>query len=221
MLMDKNKTKPVFREGEMFHAQCALLLAIVLQVTLDKSLVVGPRYVIAILELFLVFGIGITAPLQHSIGARLRRAFSLALVVLITVANAASMILVANDLIQGSAVGGRQLIFSAFAIFVTNIIIFSIWYWEIDSPGLTGIHKHDEAPKFQFPNMQDEITRVEKKWEPTYFDYLYVSITNSTAFSPTDTMPLTHPIKALMSIQALIALITVVLVTARAVNILG
>jgi uncharacterized membrane protein len=130
------------------------------------------------------------------------------------------MSLVANDLIHGASVDGKHLIFSAFAIFVTNIIIFSIWYWEIDSPGLTGVHKHDAAPKFQFPQMEINLPET-KNWEPTFFDYLYVSLTNSTAFSPTDAMPLTHSVKALMSIQALISLLTVVLVTARAVNILG
>jgi uncharacterized membrane protein len=189
MLMENNNH--TFREGEMFHAQIALLIAIALQVTLDKSLVIGPRYAIAILELLLVFGIGITAPLTHSLGARLRRDFSLALIALISLANGASMVLVASDLIQGSAIAGKQLIFAAFAIFVTNIIIFSIWYWEIDSPGLTGIHKHDSAPRFLFPQMQFKIPET-KGWEPTYFDYLYLSITNSTAFSPTDSMPLTH-----------------------------
>jgi uncharacterized membrane protein len=215
-----NKQQVTFREHEMFLAQAALLLAIVLQVTLDKSLIVGPRLAVALLELLLVFGIGVTAPLQHSLGNRLRRTFSLILIAVITIANAGSMVLVANDLIQGSSIGGKQLIFSAFAIFVTNIIIFSIWYWELDSPGLTGIHKHDSAPKFQFAQMTLKIPET-KDWEPTYFDYLYLSVTNSTAFSPTDTLPLMHGTKALMGIQSLIALITVVLVTARAVNILG
>jgi uncharacterized membrane protein len=213
-------SKSSLREGEMAQAQAALLVAIALQLTLDKSLVVGPQYAIAILELLLVFGIGVTAPLRHTVGARLRRDFSLLLIALISIANAVSMALVANDLIHGASVNGKQLIFSAFAIFVTNIIIFSIWYWEIDSPGLTGVHKHDAAPKFQFPQMEMKIAET-KDWEPTYFDYLYVSLTNSTAFSPTDSMPLTHGVKALMSLQALVALLTVVLVTARAVNILG
>jgi hypothetical protein len=209
-----------FREGEMLHAQLALLLAIALQVSLDKSLVVGPQYTIALLELLLVFGIGVTAPLKHTLGERLRRNFSFTLIGLISIANAGSMVLVANELIHGATVSGKQLIFSAFAIFVTNIIIFSVCYWEMDSPGLTGIHKHDQAPKFLFPQMQAHLLET-KNWEPTYIDYLYLSITNSTAFSPTDTMPLTHGIKILMSVQALVALITVVLVTARAVNFLG
>ncbi|MGA3150341.1 MAG: hypothetical protein ABSD10_01820 [Candidatus Saccharimonadales bacterium] len=209
-----------FRRREMVYAQTALLIAIALGLSLDKSLVVGPKYIIAVLELFLVFGIGITAPLKHSLGAILRRNFSLLLIALISLANGASMILVANDLIKGSSIQGRQLIFAAFAIFVTNIIIFSLWYWEIDSPGLTGIRKHDDDPKFQFPQMAINIPET-KDWEPSYFDYLYLSTTNASAFSPTDALPMTHGAKLLMGLQAFISLLTVVLVTARAVNILG
>jgi uncharacterized membrane protein len=206
------------RKRELTQAQAVLLITIGLQLTLDKSLVLGPKYVLIVLELLLIFGIGVTTPLRHSLGARLRRDFSLALIAIISLANGASMVLVANDLIHGASVEGRQLIFAAFAIFVTNIIIFSLWYWEVDSPGLTGVHKHDSSPKFQFPQMS--MKEVEK-WEPAYFDYLYMSTTNSTAFSPTDALPLTHGVKALMGLQAFISLITVVLVTARAVNILG
>jgi len=212
--------REVIKRREMFYAQAALLIAIALALTLDKSLIVGPKYVIAVLELLLVFGIGVTAPLKHDLGARLRRDFSLSLIGLISLANTASMALVAKDLITSSTVNGRSLLFAAFAIFITNIIIFSLWYWEIDSPGLTGIKKHDRYPKFLFPDMQYAV-RETKDWEPTYFDYLYVSVTNSTAFSPTDTMPLTHGTKVLMGLQSFISLITVVLVTARAVNILG
>jgi hypothetical protein len=208
------------KESEMFQAQTALLLAIALQVTLDKNLVVGSRFAIAFLELLLVFGIGVTAPLKHNLGARLRRDFSLLLIGLISLANAISMILVAGNLIHGSNIPGKPLIFAAFAIFVTNIIIFSIWYWELDSPGLTGVHKHAAAPKFYFTQMDMTITEA-KNWEPTYFDYLYLSTTNSTAFSPSEGKPLTHTTKVLMGAQALIALITVVLVTARAVSVLG
>jgi uncharacterized membrane protein len=205
------------RKRELTQAQAVLLLAIALQLTLDKSLVVGPRYAVIVLELLLVFGIGVTTPLTHSLGARLRRDFSLVLIAIISFANGFSMVLVANSLIKGASVAGRSLIFAALVIFVTNIIIFSLWYWEIDSPGLTGLYRHDSSPKFQFPQMSNS----RSKWEPAYFDYLYLSTTNSAAFSPTDALPLTHGAKALMGAQAFISLLTVVLVTARAVNILG
>jgi len=207
-------------KSEYIHAQVALLIAIALQVILDKSLVVGPKYLIAVLELFLIFGIGLTKPHKQTRVSGLRRNFSLTLIALISLANATSMALVAGDLINGSSIAGKTLLASAGAIFLTNIIIFSLWYWELDSPGLTGLRKHDAAPKFDFPQLESVLAE-NKGWEPAYSDYLYLSTTNASAFSPTDTLPLTHEVKFLMALQAAISLLAVVLVTARAVNILG
>ncbi len=206
--------------NEVIHAQIALLIAIALQLTLNKSLVFGPKYLIAVLELLLVFGIGLTEPHRETRISHARRIVSLALIALVSFANAGSMALVANDLINGTNIAGKTLIASAGAIFITNIIIFSLWYWELDSPGLTGLRKHDAAPKFDFPQLESKLAEAQH-WEPGYSDYLYLSITNASAFSPTDTMPFTHGAKFLMSLQSLISLIAVVLVTARAVNILG
>jgi len=206
--------------NEVVHAQIALIIAIILQLALNKSLVVGPKFLIAGLELLLVFGIGLTEPHKPSRINRARRNVSLALIALISLANATSIALVAGDLINGSAVPGKTLIASAGAIFITNIIIFSLWYWELDSPGLTGLRKHDAAPKFDFPQLESRLEEA-KDWEPGYSDYLYLSVTNASAFSPTDTLPFTHGAKLLMGLQSLVSLIAVVLVTARAVNILG
>jgi hypothetical protein len=209
-----------FEKSEILHAQIALLIAIVLQMTLNKSLVVGPKYVIAVLEILLVFGIGVSMRRSKSHANRLRRNFSLILIALISLANTTSMFLVARGLIIGVNISGKTLIASSGAIFITNIIIFSLWYWELDCPGLTGIKRHDAEPQFDFPQMESKIAEA-KDWEPSYGDYLYTSTTNATAFSPTDTMPFTHTAKLLMGLQSLISLIAVVLVTARAVNILG
>src|SRR5579862_6406096 len=210
---------PIGRK-ELWHAQLVFLLAVVLQFTLPKELRVGDRWTIAAIELVLIGGIGITAPKRHISFKGFNRTIAVLLIGVISFANVTSLWLVINGLLNGSAVPGKSLVTAAFAIFITNIISFSLWYWELDSPGLTGLKKHDANPKFDFPQMESKLTHC-KDWEPTYFDYLYLSVTNSTAFSPTDTMPLTHFTKSLMSVQSLIALLTVVLVTARAVNILG
>ena len=213
------KMHPIGRK-ELWQAQSALLAAIILQFSINNHLVIGSKYLIAGLELLLVFGIGITAPRRHSTTEHVHRTISIILIALISMANAAALVLVADALLNGSSVPGHSLLAAAFAIFVTNIIVFGLWYWEIDSPGLTGLKKHDVAPKFDFPQMESKVEEC-KDWEPTFFDYLYVSVTNASAFSPTDTMPLTHATKALMSAQSLVSLLTVVIVTARAVNILG
>ncbi len=206
---------PISR-SELWHAQLTLLLAVALQLTLNSQLRFGSQYVVPGLEIILIIGLFFTAPRRHRSGERIHRTFATMMIAIISLANAAQLFLLISALINGSDIPGRDLLTGAAAIFVTNIIMFGLWYWELDSPGLTGRH-HQGADHFQFPQEEG----AADKWEPTFFDYLYVSLTNSTAFSPTDTMPLTHFAKSLMSIQALIALLTVVLVTARAVNILG
>ena len=106
-------------------------------------------------------------------------------------------------------------------IWLTNFLIFALWYWELDrgGPGKRAAG-HDQAPDFLFPQMSDD--RIEPlNWRPQFIDYLYVSLTNATAFSPTDTMPLTPMAKSVMGIQSLVSLVTLGLIVARAVNVLS
>lgn len=203
--------------GELRHAQLAILVAIILQLSLPDSLRVGSKYLVAGLELLLLFGIWYTAPRRHKGAEVTHRTISILLIGIISLANAGQLALLIRSLVDGTNLPGRSLLTGALAIFLTNIIMFGLWYWEMASPGLSGKHSNDNEEHFQFPQDQNR----DKSWGPSFFDFLFLSLTNSTAFSPTDTMPLTHAAKALMSAQALISLLTVVLVTARAVNILG
>jgi hypothetical protein len=207
---------PIAR-SELWYAQATILLAIFLQLTLSDTLRIGPQYLVAGLELLLVFGVGFTAPRRHKGAEVPHRTISVLLIGLVSMANAGQLALLIKALINGTTLPGKSLLTGALAIFLTNIIMFGLWYWELDSPGLSGRRKIDSEDHFLFPQNQLKIP----DWQPRFSDYLYTSLTNSTAFSPTDTMPLTHSAKALMSTQALISLLTVVLVTARAVNILG
>jgi uncharacterized membrane protein len=206
---------PISR-SELWHAQAAILLAIILQLTVAEPLRVGPKFLVAALELILVFGISYTGPRRHQESAETHLTISVLLIGLVSLANAAELGLLIKNLVNGTHLPGKSLLSGALAIFITNIIMFGLWYWELGSPGLSGRHKANADQHFQFPQ-----TASSTSWLPRFSDYLYVSLTNATAFSPTDTMPLTHAAKALMSVQALISLLTVVLVTARAVNILG
>jgi hypothetical protein len=210
--------KPI-KGTELFHAELALAVAIGLQATLNRKLVIGPQFIIAGLELVLLVGLIFVAPRRHLSKGRLNRSLALGLIGLISLANITSLILVAIALIQGSSLQGKDLITAAIAIFFTNIIVFGLWYWEIDSPGLTGYRNPDPLEHFQFPQYVSD-KPADKQWRPTFFDYQYVSLTNATAFSPTDTLPLTHHTKLLMGVQALASLLTLALVAARAVNIL-
>ncbi len=206
-------------KNELWHAQITLLIAILLQLTLANSLRFGPRYLVVGLELALIFALGFTAPRRHSTAESLHKVLSTIFIFLISVANAVQLGLLIRALVNGTNLPGKTLLSGAIAIFLTNIIVFGLWYWELDSPGLSGRSKSKRRLNLQFPQMSSH--SEDNQWKPTFFDYLYVSITNSSAFSPTDTMPMTHLAKALMSAQALVSLLTVVLVTARAVNILG
>jgi uncharacterized membrane protein len=206
---------PINRK-ELWIAELTLLIAIVLQLTIPKELLFGPKYTVSALLLCLVVAVAFTAPRRHIGRGKPHVTLSILIIALVSIANAGELALLTKALITvGSQIPGKSLLSGALAIFLTNIIVFGLWYWELDSPGLSG-HRKRTADDFQFPQEQDN-----SRWCPQFFDYLYLSLTNSTAFSPTDTMPLTHLAKGLMSIQALIALLTVVLVTARAVNILG
>jgi hypothetical protein len=140
--------------------------------------------------------------------------------------NLFSLILLSDLLLNGSKANGKSLITSGALIWLTNVIIFALWYWESDRGGpaarAAGATKRTD---FLFPQMTLDRMAFERwcepRWTPAFLDYLYVSLTNATAFSPTDTMPLTALAKSLMGIQSLISLVTIGLVVARAVNILN
>jgi hypothetical protein len=99
-------------------------------------------------------------------------------------------------------------------------LLFGLWFWELDGGGPLERARNAERPDFLFPQMTDP-RWAPPDWKPTLVDYMYVSFTNASAFSPTDTMPLTHAAKWMMTGQSLTALVTVALVVARAVNILS
>lgn len=206
--------------NELWYAQITLGVAILLQLTVTSALRVGPKYLVAAMEALLVLAIGFTAPRRHSTAATAHKAISVLLIGLVSIANAGELALLTKALIHGASLPGKTLLSGALAIFLTNVIMFGLWYWELDSPGLSGRHKRSIETNFQFPQ-NESMHENTRRWRPGFLDYLYVSLTNGTAFSPTDTMPLTHIAKGLMSVQAFISLVTVVLVTARAVNILA
>lgn len=203
-----------------WHVQLALILAIFLQLVLNENLIVGPKYLIAGVECLLILALAVFNKSSQTAIKRLRRSLAIILIAVISTMNIASLVLVVYALFFGNHVTGKSLLLSGLAIYLTNIIIFALWYWELDN---YDTNVGDANPMdFLFP--QNTVTDAYpsfKNWQPTFLDYLYVSVTNASAFSPTDTMPLTHRAKSLMGIQGTISLITVALVAARAVNILS
>jgi hypothetical protein len=211
----KNKTIE-----KMWHVQLTVAAVIALQLLLGNQFSVGPKYSLAALELVLLIGLSVSAKSNHDRSAKIRRLFSLGLIACITVLNMASLILLLDKLLLGGIREGHTLLYSAGSIYITNIILFGLWYWELDGGGpdkrLNGSKNRD----FLFVQ-QNNPAGTSGNWQPLFFDYVYTSSTNATAFSPTDTMPLSHRAKAFMLVQSLISLLAVGLVIARAVNILS
>jgi uncharacterized membrane protein len=105
------------------------------------------------------------------------------------------------------------------AVWATNTIVFALWFWGVDRGGpIRRIRANPPPPDFQFPQMENP-QLAEPGWSPRLFDYVYVSFTNSIAFSPTDAMPLTRRAKLLMLAESGVSSVTILLVAARAVNI--
>jgi hypothetical protein len=200
----------------------AILAAAVLQFVLPQRFtLVYPQWLLPALEVALLVTLTAISPVRLTRHTPAARYLSLLLVAIISVDNGLSAVLLDTKLIRGAA--GAQagpLLASAAAIYLTNLIAFGIWYWEFDRGGpFARAAAHSPYPDFLFPQMtQHHLAR--KDWEPQLGDYLYVSFTNATAFSPTDTLPLTRWAKLLMALQSAIALSTTALVIARAVNIL-
>jgi hypothetical protein len=153
-----------------------------------------------------------------------RREIVLAILALVWVFNVLGVVVLVISLVSPSGVHitGRQLLLSGGAAWLTDAIAFGLGVWELDcgGPVARALATTPRKPDFQFP--QDENVELARDgWAPRLWDYFYVSLTNATAFSPTDTMPLTRPAKALMAAEATLSAVTVLLVAARAVNILS
>ena len=149
----------------------------------------------------------------------IRRTISITLLMLVSVANAFLVIAVIASLVRGQEKSGAQLLLKAATVWSTNVVAYGLWYWALDRGGpVRRLRPNPPLPDFQFPQMENP-DFAPKGWQPHLFDYVYVSFTNSIAFSPTDAMPLTRRAKALMLSESILSALTLLLVAARAVNI--
>jgi hypothetical protein len=148
-----------------------------------------------------------------------RRTVAIALLAVISVANAFLLFAVIASLVRGDEKSGAQLLLKALTVWGTNVIAFGLWYWAFDRGGpVTRVRPNPPLPDFQFPQMENP-QLAEPDWEPELVDYIYVAFTNAIAFSPTDAMPLSRRAKLMMLTESTISAVTVLLVAARAVNI--
>jgi hypothetical protein len=202
----------------------AIVAVIALQVAIPKSYIVVPRWPLIGLEVLLLAVLTWLNPLRLTNATRLGRYATWILLAAITIDNTLSAVLLDIRILTGEVSNKAEVLLgSGGAIFVTNIIVFGIWYWELDRGGPFARRAGEQPyPDFMFPQMDPDTAKLVKPgWRPTFVDYLYVSLTNAMAFSPTDTMPLARWAKGMMAVQSLVAVTTIALVIARAVNVLG
>src|SRR5438132_460199 len=171
-------------------AQATVLAAIGLQLLLPERLTIGPVWLTPALEAVLLVGLIFASPRRLEGEHARRRNAALGLIALVSAANIYSLVTLSKYLLHHHSYKPRELIISGMLIWLTNFLIFALWYWELDrgGPGRRAAGR-DGPPDFLFPQMSDD--RIQpRNWRPKFIDYVYVSLTNATAFSPTDTMPL-------------------------------
>jgi uncharacterized membrane protein len=211
------------RHDPFWPAQFTVLAAIVLSLDLPSSLTVRQVWLIPSAEAVLLAALVATTPWIPARRHHQRRKVAMVLIGLVTASNLINLALLVHVLLHGlhgHSVQGEQLLLAGAEIWITNVLLFTVWYWELDRGGPMARKLEPlPAPDFLFPQMTEpKLGGIE--WRASYLDYLYTSFTNATAFSPTDTMPLTATAKVIMGIQSLVSLVTLGLVVSRAVNIL-
>jgi hypothetical protein len=208
------------RDDPLWPGQLATFAALLLYLALPKALTIGPGWPLPAAETLMLAALVVAT--RGGREARRRRAIAIGLVLVAAAANLISLGLLTRYLLEGGHARSADLLDGGVIIWTTNLVLFAVLYWELDrgGPRRPAAKRTPMAPDLLFPQMSDDRWAA-PAWQPGFGDYLYVSLTNQTAFSPTDTMPLTLRAKALMGVQGLAALITTGVIVARAVNLLG
>ncbi len=212
------------RQAGRWQALLAILASLLLYVTLPGHLYYGRVWIVPAIEGALFLALLVAGQIED-MEYRWQRRLAISLIAIMNVANLGSLLLLVHALVSSAAVNGHKitaqnLIIWSAQIWLTNVLVFALWYWELDrgGPVARGLPNH-RAPDFLFPQMINPDS-TEADWAPSFFDYVYTSFTNAAAFSPTDTMPLSEWAKALFMAQSIASLVTAVLVIARIANIL-
>ena len=207
------------RDDPLWPGQLATLAALALYFALPAALTIGPRWPLPLAEAAVLAGLVVAA--RGGREARRRRQTAIGLVLVAAIGSLVSLGLLTHYLLAGGHARGADLAGGGALIWCTNLLLFAVLYWELDRGGPRRVAPRAAvAPDLLFTPMTDEKYAM-PGWKPAFGDFLYVSLTNETAFSPTDTLPLTPRIKVLMGIQGLAALITTGVILARAVTVLG
>ena len=198
----------------------AILVSIGIQFRINHDLVFSPWWLLPAIELALFGVLTVASPTRINRESTVLRWIALTLVAVASLGTAWSAVRLIDSLVGGGMGNAAGLLLNGGAIWLANVIVYALWYWEGDRGGPAArANATMDYPDFLFAQMtMPEL--VPKDWEPTFVDYFYLSFTNATAFSPTDTLPLSRWAKLTMLSESAVSLVTVALVVARAVNIL-
>jgi uncharacterized membrane protein len=200
----------------------AIVAMIGLQLALPERLSVGDRWVLPGVEVLVIIVLMAANPGRMERSSRPLRMLALTLIAVASLGNAWAVVGLVHDIATGTNVGrASELLATGGDVWLINVLTFAVWFWELDRGGaVQRANGTNPYPDFLFPQMTAS-DMTPKDWEPQFLDYLYLAFTNSTAFSPTDTLPLSRWAKFLMLVQSLVSLVTAALVVAKAVNALG
>jgi hypothetical protein len=226
------------RAYDFWLARIAILVVILLQLGFVNDLTLGPRWLAPSFEfaLLIVLSVGTAWTQKRAAGAttsdhwlqvgkarRGVRVLAVGLTAIVTLMNLGALGHLIEAILAGHAAAGRTLLLDSVNIWLTNVVIFALWYWTLDrgGPAGRGLVKHPQID-FLFTQQQSVLQNPEwANWSPGFIDYLFLAFTNATAFSPADAFPLTARAKLLMMAEASISLTTIAIVASRAVGILS
>jgi hypothetical protein len=202
----------------------AILAVVILLAILPERIGLYPMwvtYVVGFAVLIPIGAVGLTAAKPRWL--RVERMVTLLFVVATGVSTVANLANLIRGIVGRSAdIDGLQLLASSIAVWVTNVLIFSMVYWQIDRGGPEArVNEASTRPDWLFPQEGAPAEVVPSGWHPEFIDYLYLGYSTATSLSTADTVPLTSRAKLLMMIESAIALVTIVVVASRAINVLA
>jgi hypothetical protein len=203
--------------GNIAQLVVVVLIIVAVQLALPPSVTIGPQWLIPVMELS---GIPIAVLIYRFIGSegRLLRWTMDAYLIFLVLACVMNAVLLLVTMLQGSDDSGTYLLLAGFGVLVINVLSFGLVYWWLDGGGPDRrLANAVTKPDFLFPQQGQSAPSA---WRPGLIDYLFTAYTNIIAFSPTDTMPLTHRVKLLFTLQSSTAVLTIVVTLSRAINLI-
>lgn len=205
----------------IWQLQCGVLAVMVLQYFTNSSFLPYDKFIIIAFEAVVLFALAIVTSDGYHRVSRSRRLLAMILITAVAAINIFSLIFLVQALLfsDTSQINGHDLLVNGMTIYITNIFMFALLYWEMDGGGPDRRVSIEKERDFLFPQMIHKgISQA--NWLPGFTDYLYLSTTNVTNFASADTIPISHRAKLLMMVQALVSVIAVVLVAARTIGVL-